>query len=322
MRKARSPACNNDTRPSRKRNARGGRRAAPPATKEHGESRRRNAVGEDGGQPRLVRRHPPERERRRVHHLRAEYANLGAGRRHRAVCSEHRVKTTEKKTVNTAEYGQLNTCPLGRWLGYMNTYSASTVHTPPAPRRERAPPPPSTPRAANMNKNKNKNKNKNTNTNTNNNNNNNIIIISTPRAEAAWTGLIIIIIITTTTHLGRRQLGRVHLLTPPALSPHSPHTLGGGVHASRRHRRRDALHGAVLREKLEGRLWADAGDVAGVVATAEDAKVDEAAHRHVELLEQRRERHLADRPLDARAGLRAEARRWRRTASVPACSAA
>ena len=125
MRKARSPACNNDTRPSRKRNARGGRRAAPPATKEHGESRRRNAVGEDGGQPRLVRRRPLERERRRVHHLRAEYANLGAGRRHRAVCSEHRVKTTEKKTVNTAEYGQLNTCPLGRWLGYMNTYSAS-----------------------------------------------------------------------------------------------------------------------------------------------------------------------------------------------------
>ena len=216
MRKARSPACNNDTRPSRKRNARGGRRAAPPVTKEHGESRRRNAVGEDGGQPRLVRRHPLERERRRVHHLRAEYANLGAGRRHRAVCSEHRVKTTEKKTVNTAEYGRrrLNTCPLGRWLGDMNTYSASTVHTPPAPRRERAPPPPSTPRAANMNMNKNKNKNKNKN-----------IIISTPRAEAAWTGLIIIIIIiiitTTTPHTSGG--GSLDGCTCSHL-PHSPHT--------------------------------------------------------------------------------------------------
>ena len=34
--------------------------------------------------------------------------------------SEHRVSTTEKNRVNTAEYGRRrrNTCPLGRWLGY------------------------------------------------------------------------------------------------------------------------------------------------------------------------------------------------------------
>mmetsp|Transcript_1943 Transcript_1943/g.6432 ORF Transcript_1943/g.6432 Transcript_1943/m.6432 type:complete len:286 (-) Transcript_1943:191-1048(-) len=87
--------------------------------------------------------------------------------------------------------------------------------------------------------------------------------------------------------------------------PHSPHTLGAlSASAWTRlvDRRRDALNGAVQREELEGGLRSDAGDVAGVVAAAEDAKVDEAAHRHVELLEQRRERHLADWPLDACAG--------------------
>ena len=37
--------------------------------------------------------------------LRAEYANLRAGRRYCAACSEHRVNTTERKTVNAAGYG-------------------------------------------------------------------------------------------------------------------------------------------------------------------------------------------------------------------------
>ena len=48
--------------------------------------------------------------------LRVEYANFRAGIRCCAAYSEHRVNTTEKNTVNTAEYDriQLNTCPLGR----------------------------------------------------------------------------------------------------------------------------------------------------------------------------------------------------------------
>ena len=44
------------------------------------------------------------RGRGRVGHLRAEYASLGAGRRHYAASSEHRVNTREAETVNAAEY--------------------------------------------------------------------------------------------------------------------------------------------------------------------------------------------------------------------------
>jgi len=49
--------------------------------------------------------------------LRAEYANLRAGLRHRADFPEHRMEKTERKTANTAEYGgiQLNACPLERY---------------------------------------------------------------------------------------------------------------------------------------------------------------------------------------------------------------
>ena len=59
--------------------------------------------------------------------LRAEDADIEAGERCCAASSEHRVSTTEARTVNTAECGRVrrNACPLGRWLGDMNTYSAS-----------------------------------------------------------------------------------------------------------------------------------------------------------------------------------------------------
>ena len=37
--------------------------------------------------------------------LRAEYADMRAGRRYCAAYSEHRVNTMNRNTVNTAEYG-------------------------------------------------------------------------------------------------------------------------------------------------------------------------------------------------------------------------
>jgi len=48
--------------------------------------------------------------------LRAEYADVRAGRRSCAANSEHRVNTREASTVNTAEYGRVRpkTCPLER----------------------------------------------------------------------------------------------------------------------------------------------------------------------------------------------------------------
>ena len=55
----------------------------------------------------------------------ADYANIGAGMRYCAVCSEHRVETrgyeysgVQRTTV------ELSACPLQRMLGYTNTSSA------------------------------------------------------------------------------------------------------------------------------------------------------------------------------------------------------
>ena len=65
--------------------------------------------------------------------LRAEDADIRAGVWCCAASSsEHRVSTTEKRTVNTAEYGRArrNACPLGRWLGDKSPYSASRQRQP------------------------------------------------------------------------------------------------------------------------------------------------------------------------------------------------
>ena len=63
--------------------------------------------------------------------LRCEYAYLGAGRRSRAAYSEHRVETTEGRTVGCSGI-QRSTCssrPLECWLGEKNTCSASRSRT-------------------------------------------------------------------------------------------------------------------------------------------------------------------------------------------------
>jgi len=61
--------------------------------------------------------------------LRAEYASLGAGVRHCAVCFRAPREDNGEEYSDTAEDGRRrrNPCPLGRWLGDMNTYSASRV---------------------------------------------------------------------------------------------------------------------------------------------------------------------------------------------------